>query len=351
MQQPGNTLRSVLLIYTGGTIGMIKNEETGVLESFNFSHLLKHVPELRRFNCDISTYQFKPPIDSSDMTPSNWKKLAEIINDNYSQFDGFVILHGTDTMSFTASALSFMLENLAKPVILTGSQLPIGMLRTDGKENLITAIEIAAASRPDGRALISEVCILFENSLMRGNRTTKINAENFNAFRSYNFPILAHAGIHLKYEEHLFLRPDYSRPMKPHFLLDSNIIILTLFPGISEKIMTSIFHAPGLRAVVLKTFGSGNAPQKTWFIRLLHEAKEKGIIVVNITQCLTGVVEMERYETGRQLLSAGVICGYDSTLESAATKLMFLLGHGMSVSEIRKQMNTDIAGEITSPQN
>lgn len=337
---------SVLLIYTGGTIGMIENPETGALENFDFNHLMKHVPELKRFNYRISSYQFDPPIDSSDMEPQAWAKLVKIINYNYNNYDGFVILHGTDTMAYTASALSFMLENLSKPVILTGSQLPIGMLRTDGKENLITAVEIAAA-KIDGKAVVPEVCIFFENHLMRGNRTTKMNAENFNAFRSFNYPPLARAGIHIKYEPSRILRPDESRPLKPHFLFDSNVVILTLFPGMQEEIISSILRSTGLKAVVLKTFGSGNAPQKEWFIRELKEATESGIIIVNITQCSSGGVEMERYGTGLQLLQAGVISGYDSTVESAVTKLMFLLGHGYSNKEIRFRMNSSIAGEIT----
>lgn len=338
---------SVLLIYTGGTIGMIENSETGALENFNFDHLLKHVPELKKFNYRIASYQFDPPIDSSDMEPAFWAKLVKIINYNYDYFDGFVILHGTDTMAYTASALSFMLENLNKPVILTGSQLPIGTLRTDGKENLITSIEIAAAKNPDGTPIVPEVCIFFENHLMRGNRTTKINAENFNAFRSYNYPPLARVGIHIKYEPNLIRKPDTTKPLKPHFLFDTNVVILTLFPGIQESIVSALLHVPGLKAVVLKTFGSGNAPQKEWFIRELKEANDRGIIIVNITQCSSGAVEMERYETGLQLLQAGVISGYDSTPESAVTKLMFLLGHELSNQEVKYKMISSISGEIS----
>lgn len=338
---------SVLIIYTGGTIGMIENPETGALENFNFDHLLKHVPELKRFNYHISTHQFNPPIDSSDMEPLYWSKLVKIISENYEKYDGFVILHGTDTMAYTASALSFMLENLSKPVILTGSQLPIGMLRTDGKENLITSIEIAAAKNPDGSAMVPEVCIFFENHLMRGNRTTKINSENFNAFRSYNYSPLATAGIHIKYEPALIHKPEPGKTLIPHYPIDTNVVMLTLFPGIQENIISSIINAPGLKAVVLKTFGSGNAPQKPWFIRLLKEANEKGIIILNITQCSSGAVEMGRYETGLHLLESGVISGFDSTPESAVTKLMFLLGHELTNDEIRKQMNLSIAGEIT----
>ena len=301
-----NDYPSVLLIYTGGTIGMIENPETGALENFNFDHLLKHVPELKRFNYRISSYQFDPPIDSSDMEPSLWAKIVKIINYNYDYFDGFVILHGTDTMAYTASA-----------------------------------------KNPDGAPVVPEVCIFFENELMRGNRTTKINAENFNAFRSFNYPSLAHAGIHIKYDAHIIRRPDPARPMKPHYLFDTNVVMLTLFPGIQESIINSVLHVPGLKAVVLKTFGSGNAPQKEWFIRQLKEATERGIIIVNITQCQRGAVEMERYETGLHLLQAGVVSGYDSTPECAVTKLMFLLGHGLNQAEIRYRMNSDLAGEIT----
>ena len=316
---------SVLLIYTGGTIGMIENPETGALEAFNFDQLQENVPELKRFNYRISSYQFNPPIDSSDMEPSLWAKLVKIIDYNYDNFDGFVILHGTDTMAYTASALSFMLENLSKPVILTGSQLPIGVLRTDGKENLITSIEIAAAKYPDGTAVVPEVCIFFENHLLRGNRTTKINAENFNAFRSYNYPALATAGIHIKYEYDKIRKVQPGVPMHPHYVFDTNVLVLTIFPGIQEKLV------------------------REWFIKLLAEATRNGIVIVNITQCQTGMVEMGRYETGLHLLDAGVISGYDATVESVLTKLMFLLGHGLTPREVRNEMSRSIAGEFTKP--
>ncbi len=340
---------SVLLIYTGGTIGMIENPETGALEAFNFDQLQENVPELKRFNYRISSYQFNPPIDSSDMEPALWAQLVKIINHNYDKFDGFVILHGTDTMAYTASALSFMLEDLSKPVILTGSQLPIGVLRTDGKENLIGAIEIAAARNENGSPVVPEVCIFFENHLLRGNRTTKINAENFNAFRSYNYPALATAGIHIKYEYDKIRKVDPSRPLHPHFDYDTNVIILTLFPGIQENVIRTVLNTPGLKAVVLKTYGSGNAPQKKWFIQLLSDATKRGIVIVNISQCQTGMVEMGRYETGLHLLDAGVISGYDATVESVLTKLMFLLGHGLTPDEVRKEMERPLAGEFSEP--
>jgi L-asparaginase len=338
---------AVLLIYTGGTIGMIENPESGALENFDLEHLIAFVPEIRRFNYKIASRPFNPPIDSSDMEPSFWAEIVRIIHRNYDRYDGFVILHGTDTMAYTASALSFMLENLSKPVILTGSQLPIGKLRTDGKENLLTSIEIAAAKNPDGTAMVPEVCIFFDNNLMRGNRTTKTNAENFNAFYSFNYPLLAQVGIHIKYDATVIRKPDYSKPLKAHYWLDTNVVILTLFPGISESIVSSVLHVKGIKAVVLKTYGSGNAPRKKWLINQLKEATEREIVIINITQCPAGMVEMDRYETGIQLLESGVINGYDSTSECAITKLMFLLGHNHSYEEICRLMDSDLAGEIT----
>nr|WP_325289046.1 type I asparaginase [uncultured Bacteroides sp.] len=338
---------SVLLIYTGGTIGMIENPETGALENFTMEQLQKHIPELHNFGFSIDTYQFDPPMDSSDMDPEAWQRLVRIVSEHYDRYTGFVILHGTDTMAYTASALSFMLENLNKPVILTGSQLPIGVLRTDGKENLLTSIEIATACHANGRPVVPEVCIFFENHLMRGNRTTKMNAENFNAFRSFNYPNLASAGIHIKYNNVQIHAHSGAATLKPHYLLDTNIGVLKLFPGIQENVVAALLATKGLKAVVLETYGSGNAPRKEWFLRHLHDACQRGIVIVNVTQCHAGMVEMERYETGYWLMQAGVVSGYDSTTESAVTKLMFLLGHNYGPDEVRRLMTVPLAGEIT----
>lgn len=340
-------MTSILIIYTGGTIGMIENPETGALENFDMEQFRHHVPELKRFNFKIDAITFESPIDSSDMEPHYWVKIAKMISDNYDRYNGFVVLHGTDTMAYTASALSFMLENLGKPVIVTGSQLPIGKLRTDGKENLLTSIEIAAARNAQGEPMVPEVCIFFQSALMRGNRTTKINAEGFNAFRSYNFPPLAKAGIHIKYETHLIRRPDPSKPFKAHYLLDNNVLFLTLFPGIREEIADLVSQVKGLKAVILKTYGAGNAPQRPWLVSRLKRMTEQGMIVVNITQCSKGRVEMGLYETSLQLLEAGVVNGYDATPESMLTKLMFLLGLGFTRDEIVEKMNQSLRGEIT----
>ena len=337
----------VLLIYTGGTIGMNRNPKTGALEPFDFEHLLLNVPELRQFDMQIDTYQFRPPIDSSDMSPRLWTALSHVIADRYEQYDGFVVLHGTDTMSFTASALSFMMQNLTKPIIFTGSQLPIGQLRTDGKENLITSIEIAAAKDPEGHALVPEVGIYFNGHLLRGNRTTKQSADEFNAFESFNYPHLADAGVNITYHRHRILQPLWHQPLRPHFRLDNNVIIFSLFPGIREDLIRHIIHTPNLKAIVMRTFGSGNAPQSPWLLQALKEGTAGGKVIVNISQCMQGRVEMGRYDTGYHLQQAGVVSGYDSTVESAVTKLMLLQSHYDDPNEVRYWMNRSIRGEIT----
>lgn len=339
--------RKVLIIYTGGTIGMVENPLTGALENFGLDRFLEMVPELGRMDYDISLKAFDPPIDSSDMEPARWTEIAELIVENYDLHDGFVVLHGTDTMAYTASALSFMLENIAKPVVITGSQLPIGQLRTDGKENLLTSVEIAAAADLQGNPIVPEVCIYFDSRLMRGNRTTKINTDGFNAFRSFNYPSLAHAGISIRFSSHLIRKPNPALPLRPHLKLDDRVMVVTLFPGIRQDFVEAALAAPELRAVVIKTFGAGNAPQKPWLVEALRKLHQRGVIIVNITQCSEGSVEMHRYETGLQLLNIGVENGYDSTIESCVTKLMVLLGEHEDATEISRLLNTAVAGEIT----
>lgn len=346
-KQVSPRLNKVLLIYTGGTIGMGPNPDTGALEPLNFDHLLSNFPEFALLPTEVDTYQFTPPIDSSDMSLRRWAQLVRIIADNYEAYDGFVVLHGTDTMAYTASALSFMLENLTKPVILTGSQLPIGQLRTDGKENLLTSIELAAAFGEDGRPMVPEVCIYFSGRLLRGNRSTKESADGFNAFNSFNYPHLCEAGVEFQSNPHYILKPDYSKPMIPHMAMDPNVVVFSLFPGIQENVVRHMFEAPELRGIVMRSFGSGNAPQKPWLMRLLKDATQRGVTVVNISQCVAGFVKMGRYDTGFQLQDAGVVSGGDSTVESAITKLMFLQAHYKDVRAIRSLMGRSICGEIT----
>jgi L-asparaginase len=336
---------SILIIYTGGTIGMFKDSETGVLRPFDFDNLYSYIPVLKDFNYHLDVISFDPLIDSSNIKPVHWIKLTELIEKNYEDYDGFVILHGSDTMAYTASALSFMLENLNKPVIVTGSQLPLGELRTDGRENFITAVEIAAATIDD-TPVVPEVCIYFENSLYRGNRTYKYNAENFNAFISGNYPVLADAGVKLKFYHNRILKPNFKK-LKTHKSLSEDVAILKLFPGMTESYVDAVLNIKGLRAVVMETFGSGNATTEEWFPRKLKAATDKGLIIVNVTQCLSGTVDMTRYETGKHLLDAGVTGGNDITASAAVTKLMVLLGCHQNRETVVKKFLKPFCGELT----
>lgn len=337
---------SVLLIYTGGTIGMMQDVRSGELKPFDFKSLTRQIPELNKFDIELSSISFKDPIDSSNMHPQVWIELANIIEKNYKKHDGFVILHGSDTMSFTASALSFMLENLNKPVVLTGSQLPIGIIRTDGKENLITAIEIAG-SKEKGKPLVTEVCIYFEYKLYRGNRTFKYNSAHFDAFRSPNYPALAEAGVTISYNKNALLKPT-KKELKVHTVLDNDIAVLKLFPGISKKITSAIINTRGIKAIILETFGAGNATTQDWFLQELEKAIKRGVIILNITQCREGRVIQGMYETSSMLKKLGVVSGADLTFESAVTKLMFLLGKKLKSSELKKQLLSDLRGELSN---
>jgi len=336
---------SLLIIYTGGTIGMVKNTSSGTLHPYPFEDIYKLMPVLRNFNYNLQSVSFNPLIDSSNVTPSFWVKLATVIEDNYDKYDGFVVLHGTDTMSYSASMLSFMLENLNKPVIFTGSQLPMGVIRTDGRDNFINAIEIAAA-RQGNQPMVPEVAIYFENKLMRGNRTSKFNAENFNAFLSGNYPPLAEVGVHIRYNYQNILKPN-SFELKVHKELDNSVIILKLFPGIAEIVVKNALQLPGLKGVILETYGAGNAPTDKWFIDALAAAIDKGIIIYDVTQCKGGAVDMGKYETSEKLGEIGVVGGYDITTESAVAKMMYLLGQGYKGDELKQLLQLPLRGELT----
>ena len=339
---------SILLIYTGGTIGMKIDPVLQALTPFDFSQILEEVPELRKYAYRIDSWTFDPLIDSSDVEPSLWISLAALIEEKYDEYDGFVILHGTDTMAYSASALSFMIEHLTKPVIFTGSQLPIGMPRTDGKENLISAVEIAAAKDEEGHALVPEVCICFDNILMRGNRTCKMNSDNFRAFRSENLPPLAEAGIHIRYNTGIIRYPvDWDRTPIFRKNLDTRVAILKMHPGITPQIVRDIICSKDTRAVIVETYGAGNAPSKEWFLEIVKEAAAMGKIILNVTQCIAGSVNMDIYATGKCLKAAGVVSGYDSTTESALAKLFYLMGSFDDNEQVKQLLEEDLRGEIS----
>lgn len=339
---------SILLIYTGGTIGMKEDPVLQALTPFDFSQILDEVPELGKFAYKIDSYTFDPIIDSSDVEPSLWISLVRLIEDKYDDYDGFVILHGTDTMAYSASTLSFMIEGLTKPVIFTGSQLPIGTPRTDGKENLISAVEIAAAKDDDGHALVPEVCICFDNVLIRGNRSRKFNSDNFRAFRSENHPPLAEAGISIRYNTALIRKPESwdARPLF-HTNLDTRVSILKIHPGITPNVVRNILLGEDTRAVIIETYGAGNAPSKDWFISIVKEASDRGKVLLNVTQCIAGCVNMDLYATGKSLKCAGVMNGYDSTTESALGKLFYLLGVFDTNNKVKAGLEMNLRGEIS----
>jgi len=340
-----NKTSKILVIHTGGTIGMVKNKENGSLVPLASDRLYQTLPVLELYNYQIDFKTFNPLIDSSDMKPAFWLKIAKMIYVEYNNYDGFVVLHGSDTMAYSASVMSFLFENLTKPIIFTGSQLPIGVARSDGRENFINSIEIAAAQK-NGKPIISEVCVFFENKLFRGNRVSKINAQNFQAFISGNYPPLAEIGVNIKYNKEHFIKPSY-KELKLYNKLDSNVTILKLFPGINYNIVESVTNTKNLKALIIESFGAGNAPTDKNFIKLIKQGINKGLIIYNVTQCKGGAVEMGKYATSVKLNELGVIPGFDITTEAAIAKLMFLLGNCSSENEVKEKLQISLRGELS----
>lgn len=341
-----NKAPRILIIYTGGTIGMVETPDG--LQPFDFSHLMDNVPKIGKLGYDIESVQFPAPIDSSNMNPSYWNQIVKDIADRYDDFDGFVVLHGTDTMAYTASALSFMLRDLRKPVVITGSQLPIGATREDGTENLISAVEVAAAKDENGDPIIQEVVISFQDYIVRGCRSTKFTSTGFHAFKSFNYPVLGTIDLHISYNKPYLMRHTTALPLNPFYSMDPNILVMWLYPGITEDVVKAQLSTPGIKAVVLRTFGAGNAPTEQWFLDAMKDAVSRGLIIYNVTQCQNGGDEQKRYYTGDMLADAGVISGYDITVEAAVTKLMYLLGSGLSDADIRHYLTVPMVGEMTA---
>jgi L-asparaginase len=343
----GQASTSVLMIYTGGTLGMVYDRTGQHLVPFDFSQMNERLPELNRFDFQLTVVALDQPIDSSNVTPDHWLQWAHLIRGNYDRYDGFVILHGTDTMAYSASALSFLLENLNKPVVFTGSQLPLGTVRTDARENLMTALEIASAKDDTGRPLVPEVCIYFHGLLLRGNRAKKVESVHFDAFQSENYPLLAEAGVTIDYNRQLILPYQGEQPLRVAPAMDGRVAILKLFPGITRLVADSTVQMPGLRGLILETYGSGNAPTAAWFIETLRKAVAKGLFVLNVSQCVGGFVVQGRYETSRYLAGIGILSGSDITTEAAVTKMMYVLGKGLPDDDTRRQLTTPLRGEMS----